>query len=609
MKRNNLSFGRIARRQRQSQRGAAMGIALLVTMVFSTLLVAALMTTRGQLPLSKYHTSSTQAYYLAEKGLQKGALWFTKNFTTDPSQTARFVLPMRRAEAGNDPTRYLSYVDPEGTATSYNYSVSPVAVSPFDLIAASVKINDASGRMRNVVLSAEAGENTWPESYPVNYGAAATRTINSVVSSFVRDLGNPQPETEGTFTIKAMLVAVNPPNDTTKSAVVWRLISKSRTNDGAEKTLVAELGASAVPWTQTVTGAGAGKGFPGGILSRGAMRIDKKAVADSYRSDLGVYGATLASGSFTGQEGNKNIGINGDLHSNGFGKKGIIVVRKESVVKGDAEIVTQYTGADNAKGDPIREEKKGDVTGTKEYGADWMDFYDVAPIPTPASGSTDYKTAKNFSGTLPSGSYNKIDVDDNATLTVPGGTYGEIRGHKDGTIILGTPGQVTKYNLQKFKIDDNVRVIINGPVIFNIQKSLKFKGDMEPAAGLRPDNIHFNVQDDRAKKNDPDVEDDDDDGDGVDDSVFVDDEDTHGGKVKIEKGRFYGVLYAPGSKVDIKKKAEFFGAIAGYQVKIKQDSLIHVDESLKSWIPDPTDNTPVTIVRGYSASTFALRYK
>jgi Tfp pilus assembly protein PilX len=609
MKRNSSSAKRQARRYRQAQRGAAMGIALLMTLVFSTLLVAALMTTRGQLPLSRYHTSSTQAYYLAEKGLQKSALWFTKNFTTDPAQTGRFVLPMRRAEAGNDPTQYLSYVDPEGTATDYNYNVAPVAVTSFDTIAASVKITDASGRVRNVVLSADATENTYPDSYPVSYGSSSTRTISGVVSSFVRDLGTPQRETEGTFTIKAMLVAVNPPNDSAKSAVVWRLISKGVTADGAEKTLVAELGASAVPWTQTVTGAAAGRGFPGGIISRGALRIDKKAVADSYRSELGAYGTTLAAGSFTGQEGNKNIGINGDLHSNGFGKKGIILVKSGSVVKGDAEIVTQYTGTNNAKGDPIREEKKGNITGDKEYGADWIDFYDVAPIPTPASGSTNYKTAKNFSGTLPSGSYNKIDVDDKATLTVPGGTYGELRGHKDSTIILGTPGQVTKYNLQKFKIDDNVKVIINGPVILNIQKSLKFKGDMEPASGLRPDDIHFNVQDDRAKKDDPDIEDDDADGDGVDDSVFVDDEDTHGGKVKIEKGRFYGVLYAPGSKVDIKKNAEFFGAVVGYQIKIKQGSQIHVDESLKSWVPDPTDNTPVTIVRGYSAGGFALRYK
>ena len=92
---------------RHREQGAAMGIALLMTMLFSTLLLAALLTTRSQAPLGKYHTSSTRAYYLAEKGLQKSALWFAKNFTTDPAQTDRFVLPMRKLAATDDPTQYL----------------------------------------------------------------------------------------------------------------------------------------------------------------------------------------------------------------------------------------------------------------------------------------------------------------------------------------------------------------------------------------------------------------------------------------------------------------------------------------------------------------------
>ncbi|HEX4945862.1 MAG TPA: hypothetical protein VFZ34_04340, partial [Blastocatellia bacterium] len=179
----------------------------------------------------------------------------------------------------------------------------------------------------------------------------------------------------------------------------------------------------------------------------------------------------------------------------------------------------------------------------------------------------------------------------------------------DSTIILGTPGVTTKYNLQKLKIDDNVRVIINGPVIFNIQSALKFKGNMEVASSLRPNDIHFNIQDDQGKKEDEDIENDDHDNDGVDDSVFVDENDTRGAKVRIEKGRFYGLLYAPGSRVDLKNKAEIFGAVVGYQVKMKNDVKFHVDEASSGWVPDPLDNSTTTIVKGYSASAFSILYK
>lgn len=586
-----------------------MGIALLMTMLFSTLLLAALLTTRSQAPLGKYHTSSTRAYYLAEKGLQKSALWFAKNFTTDPAQTDRFVLPMRKVAAGDAATQYLTYVDPQGSATAYAYSAPTTLVTPFDALPTSVKITDASGRVRNVVLSAVANENTYPASYPVVYGATGSRTISTVVSNFARDLGNAQTETEGTWSVKAMLVALNPPDDKSQSAIVWQLTATGRTPDGAEKTIVAELRAGAVPYSQTISGSSAGRTFPSGVLARGALRVDDNALIDSYRSDLGAYDANLPPKSFTGQVGGHNLGTNGDLHSNGFGKKGVILVKKDSNVKGDAQIVTTYSGPNNDKTDPIREEKKGDLSGQKTYGATWLDFYDVAPIPTPATGSIDYTTPKDYTGTLPSGNYKKIDVKDKSTLTIPGGTYEEIRTNKDTTIILGTPGVITKYNLQKLKIDDDATIIINGPVVFNIQKSLKFKGKMIPSSLVHPTDIHFNVQDDTDKKNDIDVENDDEDGDGVDESVFVDDADTKGGRVKIEKGTFYGLLYAPGSKVDIKKGANIFGSVVGYQVKVKKDAKIHVDEAPNGWVPDPTDTATVTVIKGFSANAFSLRYK
>ena len=592
---------------RHREQGAAMAIALLMTMLFSTLLVAALLTTRSQSPLSKYHTSSIQAYYLAEKGVQKAALWFAQNFTADPSQTNRFVLPMRKIASTDDATQYLSYVDPQGTATAYDYNTPPTLVTSFDARPTSVKITDVSGRVRNLVLSANATENTYPASYPVEYGSTGSRTISTVVTAFARDLGNSQQEAEGNWNVKAMLVALNPPDDKSNGVIVWQVTATGRTPDGAEKTITAELRASAIPYEQTISNTDPSRKLPNGILSRGALRIDKGVEVDSYRSDLGAYNANLTASSFTGQVGNKNLGANGDLHSNGFGKKGVILIRGAEV-SGDAEIVTSYTGTSNDKKDPIREEKKGDLTGQKTYSAPWIDFYDVAPIPTPSTGSADYKTAKNSIAALPAGNYKKVDVDDKSTLTIPGGTYEEIRAHKDSTIILGTPGVTTKYNLQKMKIDDNVKVIINGPVIFNIQNSFKFKGDMEISSLLQPSDIHVNVQDDKGKKDDEDVENDDDDGDGVDDSVFVDDGDTKGGKVKIEKGRFYGVLYAPGSKVQIKSKAEFFGSVVGYQVKIKKDVKLHVDEAPNGWVPDPTDNTTISIVKGFSAAAFSLQY-
>ena len=176
-KQTNQCAGHLSR-QNHKEQGSALAVAMLLSLVFSALLLASLLTVRGQAPLSKYHVSSTKAYYLAEKGLSKGALWFTQNFAIDPTQAGRFVLPMKyggqcnnqgisnsgpgnnnsqgcRSGNGNQhPSHSLSYFDPAGTGAGYVYSKPPDLLTSFDAIPTSVKVEDANGLVRNVVLSA-----------------------------------------------------------------------------------------------------------------------------------------------------------------------------------------------------------------------------------------------------------------------------------------------------------------------------------------------------------------------------------------------------------------------------------------------------------------------
>jgi len=601
-----------------NQRGSAMGISMLLTLMFTSLLGAVLVTSLGQSRIGKEHVSTMQSYYLAEAGLKKSAIWFSKNFSTDP-KSGLFVLPMRNTTDSPNPTR-LNYVDPlsstSGQLVNYSYSAGTAAntVSDDKLIT-SVKIG-YNGQLRNVVLSGDAS-NTYPNNYTVmaddSTGTPKSYNISGVVDKFTSELVEQQ-QPHGRYSVKAILVALNPPATPASSGTAtWRIISKGRSNDGSEKTLVAELSAALVPFTKTETVTTTTQTFVGGgVFARGALRVDKNAQIDSYKSTLGDYGATIL--------GIKNVGSDGDIRSNGFGKKGIILVRNGSIVNGDAAISTAYDGKDNAKKDPILEEKKGDVKGNKYYGVPELDFLDVAPVPRPPKGSPHYHLKNNESVTFSKDSYEHIHLHDKSSITLPPGTYGKLHAsNKSSTVTLGVAGSTSPvvYNFHEIKLD-NSTLVIQGPVIINVTKEFKLKGAMTIASSLKPKDIRLNVQDDSGKKNDEDIEDDtydedgdvDEDDDGLSDDIYVDSGDTKGGKVKIDGGRFYSVIYAPGSKVDIKKGAEVFGSVVGYQVKVKENSKIHIDETLLSGLAETTTVTTTTqVIVGYSTGSYGLRYK
>lgn len=309
----------------------------------------------------------------------------------------------------------------------------------------------------------------------------------------------------------------------------------------------------------------------------------------------------------------KNANVTADIASNGDvkikkGDKHEPGLIDGSITAGDDVDIDKnnvVTG-DVVAGDKVKLSSNVVVGGTVEEGAA------VDPLTLPAvalsvdvDGLSKIKVKKNKS----------LDLAPNDDAT-PG--YGKLTVNRGATLNLrsGT------YYFKSFDLDKNVSLVLDagdGPITVNVKGKLTI-GDGSEVTTVDGDasDVLFNVastdasgagsDDDEDDDGDDDSEDDDDDDDDDDDE----EEDNGGGEsVKIEKdARFVGTIYAPGSKIDVKKDVTIEGALIGRKVDLDKDVTFtgivagHLDVSANAILAKPAlasdnvDSAPVAFSLG-----------
>jgi type IV pilus assembly PilX-like protein len=622
-----------------NEKGIALVTTLMLSLLLSILIAGMLLASTSDTLIGSNDLRNNQAFYIAEAGINRASGWFTARFGADPN-SGLYVLPEKylypeptivggvdygmmgsnttgavgkltytTGEAsyhGACPAGQTTCLDPDclpcGLHPSLeekpNYKPGAVATSPEQKIPTSVKAL-VGGTLQNVVLAGDSS-NTFPTTYTVNSlnsaGAATSFTYSNVVSNFTNTLVDQQ-EGEGKFTVKAILLSVLPPPDATQDGTItWLVQSTGRLTSGTDTTIAsstiwAYLSArvSRIEGIRNVLSTSQVVNADPGVVARGMVQINANTVTiDSYKSSKGQYRNTLAAGTFSGQIGALNKGSRGDVRSNNETINGVVgyINIANGIVTGNG-----YATAPPpilGQQDPIFIDPSKVMYTTspgvpfdeshKYYSKPELSFPDIAAIPPPAAGSSNYSYNSNGNGTLPAGNYNNISVS-KGQFTVPPGTYGTLNISSQGTIVLGVPGQTTTYNFQGFTSGAQTTIIYRGPVVINVKSSLDIGGQgstsdlTTPAAA-----IHWNFKG------------------GNGEVVSV------GGG-----GNTLGVFYAPNNALIYKGNGDFYGAIAAKSVDVNGTGALHIDED--ALLPVTTTKQVIVnarIIVAYTATNYSL---
>jgi PilX N-terminal len=629
-----------------NEKGIALVTTLMLSLLLSILVAGMLLASTSDTLIGSNDVRNNQAFYIAEAGISRASGWFTARFGADPT-SGLYVLPekylnpeptiiggvdygMMGSNTAGDVAK-LSYTTGElnykGTLNEDMPYYKPGAVtgSAEQNIPTSVKV-PVGGNLQNVVLAGDS-TNTYPTSYTVNSlnsaGAATAYPYTDVVSNFTNTLVN-QPEGDGTFSVKAVLVSVlPPPNATQDGTITWLVQSTGRLTRGtnttiASSTLWAYLSARVhrIEGVRTVQSTIQVVNADPGVVSRGMVLMGSNTVTiDSYKSSKGQWNAALAAGTYAGQIGAVNKGSRGDVRSNNEfinGAYGYLNITN-GVVTGNA-YATFFEDGKNGKyisGEWIEDPASpaylppppGPIlidstkvmytqspavffgsagvpadSGQKQYGQAPLTFTNIDPIPPVAAGSKDYSYSTNANGTLPAGNYNNISIS-KGQFTVPPGTYGTLNVSSQGTVVLGVPDQTTTYNFQGFASGAQTTIIYRGPVVINVNSSLNIGGqgatsDLKTPASA----VHWNFRG------------------GSGQQVSV------GGG-----GDTLGVFYAPNNDLVYTGNGNFYGAIAARNVTVKGTGALHIDQD--ALLPVTTTKKVVvtaTIIVGYTATNYSL---
>lgn len=615
----------------KNEKGIALVTTLMLSLLLSVLVGGMLIASTSDTLIGSNDVRNNQAFYIAEAGINRATGWFTAKFGSAPS-SGLYVLPEKYFDSnwkGSNTTGSvgkLSYTTGEANYAGVfeeapYYKPGALSSSTEQTIPTSVKTL-VSSNLQNVVLAGDS-TNTYPTSYTVQglnaAGVATTYNYTNVVSGFTSDLVNQQVG-DGSFTVKAILISIIPPNGTTDGMVTWLLKSEGKLTRGTNTTI-----ASATVWAymsalvtkvtgeRLVSSQIVSVNVDPGVVSRGMVTLGSNTVTiDSYKSSKGLYGSALAANSFTGQIGAVNKGSRGDVRTNNElinGVYGYLDITN-GIVTGNA-YATFFEDGTNGKltsdGDwipdggallppppgPINIKESAVMytqdppvffgsanvpaySGHKEYGKPSLTFKDINPIPTP-TGNT-YNYSSNANATLPAGNWNNINIS-KGQLTVPGGNYGTLNLSSSGKVVLGTPGQTTTYNFQGFVTGSQTQIVYAGPVVINVQSSLDIGGqgsisDLSTPASA----VHWNFK-------------------GGNGEVVQ----IHGG------GNTVGVFYAPNNQLKLYGTGDFYGAIAAKSVDLSGGTKLHIDED--AVLPVTTTKKVVVsavITVGYTGSDYNL---
>lgn len=254
------------------------------------------------------------------------------------------------------------------------------------------------------------------------------------------------------------------------------------------------------------------------------MILDSSAMVDSYNSSLGPYTDqdNSGSGSSTYALGNGDVGSNND-----------IVMYSNADIHGDAVPGPGYSATTNGN---------STISGSTTASSD---LYDLEPLEFPTIASTGALTASGTS-VLPSGEYyySSLVVDNNSELIITG----------PATIVA-----------DDMSVEANSSIIIdatNGPVEFWVYNDFTMNSNtLIAATDFNPANVKLLLNADNIL--DPDA------------LVDVDND------IAFESNaKFFGVISAPNSSIEINSNFELFGSIEAKRVHLDSNSKVHFDENL-----------------------------
>ncbi len=625
-----------------NEKGIALVTTLLLSLLLSVLVGGMLIASTSDTLIGSNDVRNNQAFYLAEAGVNRAAGWFTAKFGSPGSGYVlpeRYLYPANTVING---TNYswtgsntagevgkLSYTTGEASPattgvveSSPYYKPGASATSTEQTIPTAVKTL-VSSNLQNVVLAGDS-TNTYPTSYSVlgvnSSNVPTTYTYNDVVSNFTSNLVD-QTLGDGAFTVKAILVSIIPPTGTGSGMMTWLVKSEGKLKRGTKTIASATVWAYMSALVTKVEGEREVKSeiivvdVEPGVVSRNMVTLGSNTVTiDSYKSSKGLYGSSLAANTYDGQIGAVNKGSRGDVRTNNElidGVYGYLNITN-GVVTGNA-YSTFFEDGKNGKyqdGDWIEDSASAVLvsippgpifvdstkvkytespsvffgsaetpaySGHKEYGKPPLTFPDIASVPTPTGNAT-YNYATNSNATLPAGNWNNINIS-KGQLTVPGGTYGTLDLSSQAKVVLGTPGQTTKYNFQGFKTGAQTQIIYAGPVEINVNSSLDIGGqgsisDLSTPASA----VHWNFK-------------------GGNNEVVQ----IHGG------GNTVGVFYAPNNMLKLYGTGDFYGAIAAKSVDLGGSTKIHIDQD--AILPITTTEKVIVnaiITVSYTGSNYSL---
>lgn len=477
----------------KNEKGMAMAITLMLSLLLSILVGGMLLASTSDTLIGSNDVRNNQAFYVAEAGVNREAGWFISKFGASPN--AGYVLPEKYLDGLNwqgsntaGAAGKLTYTTGEANYAG-NYEAAPYykpgasASATEQSIATSVKTL-VGGSLQNVVLSGD-NTNTYPTSYTVegvnSANVATAYTYNDVVSNFTSNLVN-QSEGEGTFTVKAILVSIVAPTDVQPNGMItWLVKSEGKLKQGDKTTASATIWAymsalvTKVPGSRTVSSSQTMVNADPGVVSRAMVTLGSNTVTiDSYKSSKGMYGATLAAGTYAGQLGSVNKGSRGDVRTNNelingvYGyldiTNGIITGNAYSTFFEDGTNGRYENGNWVTDGPPLVTTPPGPInidsgkvmytrdpaiffgsantpadSGHKQYGQPPLTFQPLPAIPPP-TGNNSYNYNTNANATLPAGNWKNINIS-KGQLTVPGGTYGVLDLSSQGKVVLGTRGR------------------------------------------------------------------------------------------------------------------------------------------------------------------------
>jgi len=253
--------------------------------------------------------------------------------------------------------------------------------------------------------------------------------------------------------------------------------------------------------------------FAQGTDTTGAPELDigENSLVDSYDSSRGAYGES-------------NRGEKAEIGSNGN-----IRLKSGAIVKCSA-----------FKRVSINKESGATVTGVETL---FLNPVTLPPVVVPPGSGSDVNVPPMT--TLTPGSYGKLNVAANKTITFSPGTYyfyGDIKMEPNSTLTISPPGQVKMYVTGKLDVKENVQI---------------------NAASARPTYL----------------------------LIY-----STGGTVDFDRNvEFHGAIYAPNANITVDEldsrteaNAGIYGSLIGDKINIKKNQKIHFDTALLKLAPCDT---------------------